>query len=203
MRSRPPATANGARDNRHQIAHIQVVHPDDVPRFGALDATANIQALWACAEPQMTELTIPYLGDERSTWQYPFASIARAGGRLALGSDWPVTSPDPLQIMHVAVTRTEPGSGPDEPPFLPAERLSLDGRRVRVHDGLGPRQPPRRHDRVDRGRQVRRPRGAGPRHRTARTAARSPTPPSGSRSSKVPWSTRRRSPHHLSDPAAR
>jgi predicted amidohydrolase YtcJ len=117
--------ANGARDNRHQIAHLQVVHPDDVPRFGALDATANIQALWAYAEPQMTELTIPYLGDERSTWQYPFASIARAGGRLALGSDWPVTSPDPLQIMHVAVTRTEPGSGPDEPPFLPAERLSF------------------------------------------------------------------------------
>ena len=117
--------ANGARDNRHQIAHLQVVHPDDVPRFGALDATANIQGLWAYAEPQMTELTIPYLGDERSTWQYPFASIARAGGRLALGSDWPVTSPDPLQIMHVAVTRTEPGSGPDEPPFLPAERLSF------------------------------------------------------------------------------
>jgi predicted amidohydrolase YtcJ len=69
--------ASGALTAR-QIAHLQVVHPDDVPRFGALDTTANIQALWACAEPQMTELTIPYLGDERSTWQYPFASIARA-----------------------------------------------------------------------------------------------------------------------------
>jgi predicted amidohydrolase YtcJ len=117
--------ANGPSDNRHQVAHVQVVHPDDVPRFGALGATANSQALWACAEPQMVDLTIPYLGEERSAWQYPFASIARAGGRIALGSDWPVSSPNPLEIMHVAVNRTEPSAGPDVEPFLPAERLSL------------------------------------------------------------------------------
>ncbi len=117
-------TANGRSHLRHQIAHLQVVHPDDVPRFGRLGVTANSQALWACAEPQMTELTIPYLGDERATWQYPFASILRAGGRVALGSDWPVSSPDPLEIMHVAVTRTEPDSDGDEP-FLPDERLTL------------------------------------------------------------------------------
>lgn len=123
--------ANGPRadgrhlDNRHQIAHLQVVHPEDVPRFALVDATANAQALWACAEPQMVELTIPYLGDERSAWQYPFASIARAGGRIALGSDWPVSSPNPLEILHVAVNRTEPGAGPDVEPFRPAERLSL------------------------------------------------------------------------------
>jgi predicted amidohydrolase YtcJ len=118
--------ANGDRGHRHQVAHLQVVHPDDVARFGALDATANSQALWACAEPQMTELTIPFLGAERAAWQYPFGSIARAGGRIALGSDWPVSSPDPLQIMHVAVTRTEPGSGPDAEAFFPDEQLTLD-----------------------------------------------------------------------------
>jgi hypothetical protein len=120
------ASENGRSDLRHQIAHLQVVHPDDVPRFGALGVTANIQALWACAEPQMTELTIPYLGAERAAWQYPFASILRSGGRLALGSDWPVSSPDPLEVMHVAVNRTEPEAGPDEPAFLPSERLSLE-----------------------------------------------------------------------------
>ena len=86
--------------------------------------TANSQALWACAEPQMVELTIPFLGETRAAWQYPFASIARAGGRIALGSDWPVSSPNPLEIMHVAVHRTEPSS-PEADPFLPAERLSL------------------------------------------------------------------------------
>jgi predicted amidohydrolase YtcJ len=117
--------ANGPSANRHQIAHLQVVHPDDVARFGALDATANAQALWACAEPQMLELTIPYLGDERATWQYPFASIASAGGRIALGSDWPVSSPDPLEIMHVAVHRTEPSAPDGTAAFLPGERLSL------------------------------------------------------------------------------
>jgi predicted amidohydrolase YtcJ len=117
--------ANGGGDLRHQIAHLQVVHPDDVARFGALDATANSQALWACAEPQMVELTIPYLGSERAAWQYPFASILRAGGRIALGSDWPVSSPDPLEIMHVAVTRTAPDT-PDAEPFLPSERLTLE-----------------------------------------------------------------------------
>jgi predicted amidohydrolase YtcJ len=116
--------ANGPSDHRHQIAHLQVVHPDDIARFGLLDATANAQALWACAEPQMVELTIPYLGPERAGWQYPFASIARAGGRIALGSDWPVSSPNPLEILHVAITRTEP-DGSSAEPFLPSECLSL------------------------------------------------------------------------------
>jgi predicted amidohydrolase YtcJ len=115
--------ANGPADHRHQIAHLQVVHPEDIPRFGLLDATANAQALWACAEPQMTELTIPYLGAERAAWQYPFGSIARTGGRIAIGSDWPVSSPNPMEILHVAVTRTDPDG--DTEPFLPTERLSL------------------------------------------------------------------------------
>ena len=117
--------SNGPSGLRHQIAHLQVVHPADIPRFAELDVTANAQALWACNEPQMTELTIPYLGSERSTWQYPFGSILRAGGRVALGSDWPVSSPDPLEIMHVAVTRTEPYVR-DSSPFLPSEAMTLD-----------------------------------------------------------------------------
>ncbi len=116
--------ANGPSDRRHHIAHLQVVHPDDVPRFGSLDVTANCQALWACAEPVMTELTLPVLGEPRASWQYPFASIAAAGGRLALGSDWPVSSPEPLAIIQTAVTRTVPGD-PESRPFLPEQRLGL------------------------------------------------------------------------------
>jgi predicted amidohydrolase YtcJ len=85
-----------------------VVHPADVPRFAALGVTANAQPLWACHEPQMTELTIPFLGPERSAWQYPFGDLVRAGARLACGSDWPVSSPDPLWGVHVAVNRTAP-----------------------------------------------------------------------------------------------
>ncbi|WP_393101598.1 amidohydrolase [Streptomyces sp. LN325] len=115
--------ANGPSDMRPHLAHLQVVHPDDVPRFARLGATANIQPLWAAHEPQMDELTIPFLGPERAGRQYPFGSLLRSGARLAAGSDWPVSSPDPLQGIHVAVNRTAPDG--TEPVFLPAERLGL------------------------------------------------------------------------------
>ncbi|MET9533089.1 MULTISPECIES: amidohydrolase [unclassified Streptomyces] len=116
-------TANGRRGNRHHLAHLQVVHPDDVERFARLDAIANLQPLWATHEPQMDELTIPFLGGELASRQYPFADLLRAGATLAAGSDWPVSSPDPLQGIHVAVNRT--AHGEDRPPFLPGQRLGL------------------------------------------------------------------------------
>ncbi|HWI30629.1 MAG TPA: amidohydrolase [Microbacterium sp.] len=119
--------ANGPRGNRHHISHIQVVHPEDVPRFRALDVTANMQMLWASLEPQMVELTLPFLGDPRSSWQYPFGDLVRSGATLAAGSDWSVSSPNPLAAMHVAVNRrsapTE--SEGDYEPFLPEQALDL------------------------------------------------------------------------------
>ncbi|MER7954654.1 amidohydrolase [Streptomyces sp. NPDC096030] len=116
--------ANGRRGNRHHLAHLQVVHPDDLDRFARLGAIANIQPLWAAHEPQMDELTIPFLGPERTSWQYPFGSLLRAGATLAAGSDWPVSSPDPIAGIHVAVNRKEPGTA-DERVFLPEQRLDL------------------------------------------------------------------------------
>ncbi|MFJ2781032.1 MULTISPECIES: amidohydrolase [unclassified Kitasatospora] len=116
--------ANGRRATRHHLAHLQVVHPDDVPRFARLGAIANIQPLWAAHEPQMDELTIPFLGPERAAWQYPFGSLLRAGATLAAGSDWPVSSPDPIAGLHVAVNRMEP-EATDGRVFLPEQRLDL------------------------------------------------------------------------------
>ncbi|MFD0340104.1 amidohydrolase [Streptomyces sp. NPDC127117] len=116
--------ANGRRGNRHHLAHLQVVHPDDLPRFAALGAIANIQPLWAAHEPQMDELTIPFLGPERAAWQYPFGGLLRSGATLAAGSDWPVSSPDPLAGIHVAVNRREPGTD-DDRVFLPEQRIDL------------------------------------------------------------------------------
>ncbi len=115
--------ANGFNDHRHHLAHLQVVHPDDVPRFRTLGATANMQPLWAAHEPQMDDLTIPFLGPERSSWQYPFADLLREGAVLAAGSDWPVSSPDPIQGIHVAVNRVGPGTGAEA--FYPEQRLPL------------------------------------------------------------------------------
>jgi predicted amidohydrolase YtcJ len=117
--------ANGRHDARHHVAHLQVVHPDDVPRFGKLGVTANIQALWACHEPQMDDLTIPFLGAERAARQYPFRSLLDAGAPLACGSDWSVSSPNPFLQMETAVTRVGP-EAPDAEPFFPDERLDVD-----------------------------------------------------------------------------
>jgi len=116
---------NGPSDGRHHVAHIQIIHPDDVPRFAALGAVPNAQPLWALHETQMDELTIPLLGAERTTWQYPFGSLLRAGARLAFGSDWTVSTAEPFPQIHVAVERQWPGHG-GAPVFLPDERLTLD-----------------------------------------------------------------------------
>ncbi|TWV53719.1 amidohydrolase [Streptomyces misionensis] len=121
--------ANGRTDTRPHLAHLQVVHPDDIGRFRELGATANIQPLWAAHEPQMDELTIPFLGAERASWQYPFGALLRSGATLAAGSDWPVSSPDPLQGIHVAVNRVAPDAPAGSPVFLPGERIGL-------HDAL-------------------------------------------------------------------
>ena len=114
---------SGPSDTRPHLAHLQIVHPDDVPRFARLGATANIQPQWAAHEPQMDELTIPFLGPERAARQYPFGALLRSGAVLAAGSDWPVSSPDPLQGIHVAVNRVVAGGS--RPVFLPAERIGL------------------------------------------------------------------------------
>lgn len=118
--------ANGRSGHRHHLAHFQVVHPDDVPRFAALGVTATMQALWAAHEPQMDELTIPFLGPERTGRQYVFGDLARAGARLAAGSDWAVTSANPLRAIHVAVNRSlGEATGAQAEPFLPDQRLDL------------------------------------------------------------------------------
>jgi predicted amidohydrolase YtcJ len=118
------AKANGARDRRPHLAHIQLVDPADIPRFGALGVTANMQPLWAWADPFITDLTEPRLGPVRSRWLYPFESLRVAGARLAAGSDWSVSSMNPLEAIQVAVTR----QGLEEPrggTWLPQERLDL------------------------------------------------------------------------------
>lgn len=121
--------ANGADSTiMHQLAHIQVINPSDIPRFRELNASANMQPLWASYDPQMVTLTVPFLGDERVTHQYPFASLVKSGSHLCAGSDWPVTSADPWLGMHVAVNRQVPVGHPDydKRVFLENEKLDLE-----------------------------------------------------------------------------
>ncbi|MGD8330539.1 MAG: amidohydrolase [Acidobacteriota bacterium] len=115
---------NRRRNMRPILAHIQLFNPRDIGRFAELGAIASFQPLWAYADSYITDLTEPVLGPERSRWLYPIASVAATGAVLACGSDWSVSSMNPLDGIQVAVTRTPPDS-PDQPPWIPEERIDL------------------------------------------------------------------------------
>lgn len=117
---------NGASDGRHHLAHLQVVAEADTTRFAELDAVANLQALWATHETQIDVLTLPFLQDGAEARQYPFGDLVRDGARLAAGSDWPVSSADPLAAIHIAVTRIAPDLVDGEPLGGAHQRLDLE-----------------------------------------------------------------------------
>ncbi len=95
-----------------------------MPRFAELGITANLQALWACHDEQMIGLNLPFLGTERSGWLYPFGSLNRTGAHLAMGSDWPVSTANPWEAIHVALNRSHPAAT-DTAPLLPDEAIDL------------------------------------------------------------------------------
>jgi predicted amidohydrolase YtcJ len=116
---------------RHHVAHLQFISPADLERFAKLGVTGNFQPLWACKDEQNDLFTLPFVGLERANWQYRIGSLLRLGTRLAFGSDWPVTSADPLQELHVAVNRMlssrlgEPGAAETTVPLLPAQAIGV------------------------------------------------------------------------------
>ncbi|MGE0009023.1 MAG: amidohydrolase [Parvibaculaceae bacterium] len=117
---------NGAWPGLHQLAHVQCVDPEDIPRFARLGVMPNIQPLWARNEPSVTDVAIPMTGPSRARWIYPFRSLIDAGASCALSSDWGVSTLNPFHIMQTAITRQPPERGRDYPPFLPEERMTLD-----------------------------------------------------------------------------
>lgn len=119
------ASANPPRDRRPLLAHVQLIDPAEIPRFRALGVVADIQPLWAFADPYITDLTEPFLGPARSRWLYPFGSLAAAGAPLAAGSDWSVSSMNPWQAIEVALTRRDPDDNAAGPAWIPDERLDL------------------------------------------------------------------------------
>jgi predicted amidohydrolase YtcJ len=116
--------ANGVRDSRHHIAHLELIDPADIPRFRRLGVIANFQPFWANGDKYITELTEPALGPARLRWIYPIASVAAAGAVVAFGSDWSVSSMNPLDGIEVAITHREPSRGAGAP-WLPEERIAL------------------------------------------------------------------------------
>jgi predicted amidohydrolase YtcJ len=115
---------NGPRDGRHHIAHLQLIHTNDIPRFAALGVAANFQALWAWPDDYIMKLNLPQVGPDRVASMYPIGSVYRSGGRIVGGSDWSVSSINPLQAIQVALTRQDPeGKKPDV--LTEGERVDL------------------------------------------------------------------------------
>lgn len=118
--------ANGAWPSLHQLAHLQMIDPADIPRLRELGVVANIQPLWARCEPSVTDVALPMVGKARGRWMYPWRSILKAGAPYAVSSDWGVSTLNPFAIMQVAVTRQPVGEKPDYPVFRPEERLAVE-----------------------------------------------------------------------------
>ncbi|HEY9518912.1 MAG TPA: amidohydrolase [Gemmatimonadales bacterium] len=115
---------NGPRDARPMIAHLELIDSADIARFATLGVVPSFQPLWAYADSYIRDLTEPVLGPARSRWLYPIGSVSRAGAPLAAGSDWSVSSMNPLQAIQVAITRRPPDATTG-PAWLPEQRVSL------------------------------------------------------------------------------
>jgi predicted amidohydrolase YtcJ len=115
---------NGPSDNRHHIAHLQLVDPADLRRFAALGVAANFQGIWAYPDAWITEINLPVVGRDRVERMYPIGSLQRSGARIVGGSDWSVSSANPLLAMETAVRR-EDADGRVAGVLNAGERVSL------------------------------------------------------------------------------
>lgn len=117
---------NGLWPSLHQLAHVECIDPQDIPRFGEMGVVANIQALWACNDPSVTDVANPMLGPERSQYLYAFRSLIETGAGFCLSSDWGVSSLNPFEIMSTAITRKYPRKHGNSEPLLPHQCLTRE-----------------------------------------------------------------------------
>lgn len=120
------ATARAAGDGQLlSIAHLQLIAPEDLPRFAELDVMASMQLLWALPDNYSVEALTPWLDPERQARQYPARSLTEAGARIAGGSDWDVSSFNPFEAMATAMSRSNPDE-PERPPLNAGQAVTLD-----------------------------------------------------------------------------
>lgn len=118
--------ANGAWPALHQLAHLQLSDPADLPRLAALGAMANIQPLWARYDPVVPDVALDMIGAVRLAQTYAFRRMLDAGAPFCLSSDWPVSTLNPFEIIETAVTRTARRGDNPRDPFLPDQALTVD-----------------------------------------------------------------------------
>jgi len=114
-------TEKGLPHLRHRIEHVQVLHPDDVPRFAQLNVIASMQPIHAPSDM----FTADRLWGDRSALAYAWRTQLNFGAHLAFGSDAPVESPNPFLGLHAAVTRRRPDGTPSADGWYPEQKLTL------------------------------------------------------------------------------
>lgn len=97
--------SNGRRDSRHRVEHIEVIHPDDLPRFKELGVIASMQTGHAPLSVDDGDIWLERVGKGRWGRSFAWRDVKNAGARLALGSDWTVAPFDPMVHMHAALNR--------------------------------------------------------------------------------------------------
>jgi len=102
----------------HSITHLQLVDAKDYPRFADLKVMAVMQLHWAEMDNYLLDLVKPYISDTAFTGQYPAHSLQNQGAVIAGASDWPISTANPWEAMHHAMTRAGPDGG-----LNPAERM--------------------------------------------------------------------------------
>jgi len=114
---------DGHSDNpgRHRIEHVQIIHPDDIPRLAEHGIIASMQPIHATSDMRWAG---DRLGEERLEGAYAWASMLKHGAHLALGSDFPVEPVNPWLGVHAAVTRQRDGLPPGG--WRPQETLTLE-----------------------------------------------------------------------------
>lgn len=119
------AKANGTKDARHRIEHIEDPSATDIPRFGKLGVIASMQPLHAYPDEDAFKSWVPSVGPERAQRAWAWHSIQAAGGVLGFGSDWPIVTLSPWPGLQNAVTR-ETTEGLPKGGWIPSERISLE-----------------------------------------------------------------------------
>ena len=118
------AKANGTKDARHRIEHIEDVSAADIPRFHEEGVVASMQPLHAYPDEDAFKSWVPSVGPERAQRAWAWHSIEAAGGVLAFGSDWPIVTLSPWPGLQNAVTRENTGGEP-KGGWIPSERITL------------------------------------------------------------------------------
>ncbi len=104
----------------HRLEHVQLIHPDDLPRLNQYDIVASVQPVHICSDWP----TADKVWGRRARYAYAFRSLLEHGTRLALGSDAPVAPLNPLLGIYAAVTRQDQ-TGRPENGWYPEERINM------------------------------------------------------------------------------